>query len=49
MTNAIYWTNDGGLTWKIEDNIEFDHLSSFFDKNVGYSVGYNKTFKITIK
>jgi len=49
MTKAIYWTNDGGLTWKIEDNIEFDYVSSFFDKNVGYSMTYNKIFKITIK
>ena len=48
-TNAIYWTDDGGLTWKIKDNIEFNSMSSFFDKNVGYSIVYNKTFKITIK
>jgi len=48
-TKAIYWTNDGGLTWKMEDNIEFDNVSSFFDKNVGYSVTYNKTFKIRMK
>jgi photosystem II stability/assembly factor-like uncharacterized protein len=49
MTKAIYWTNDGGLTWKIEDNIEFDYVSSFFNKNIGYSVVYGKTYKITIK
>ena len=34
MTKAIYWINDGGLTWKIEDNIEFDSVSSFFNRNV---------------
>lgn len=45
----ILKTTDGGLTWETEDNIEFNYLSSFFNKNTGYTVTHSKIFKITIK
>ena len=48
-TSAIYRTNNGGITWEMEDDIDFGSVASFFDKNDGYSVTLNKTFKISYK
>lgn len=48
-THALYSTQDGGLTWNMEDNIEFASVTCFYENNTGYAVVPNKTFKITIK
>ena len=48
-TKAIYWTNNGGLTWKMEDDIEFGYSTSFYNKNEGYSIANGKTYKIICK
>jgi len=48
-TSAIYRTSDGGLTWGKEDNIEFGSVTSFFSEKVGYSLGVDSLYKITIE
>ncbi len=46
-TRALFRTKDGGTTWEMEDNIEFDYFTSFYDNFNGYSIVPNKTFKIS--
>ena len=48
-TKAVYSTSDGGKTWKKKDNIELGYSTSFFDKDNGYSIVPNKTFKILMR
>lgn len=48
-SEALYFTCDGGLTWKEEDNIAFGSATSFYSKTKGFSIVKNMTFKITIE
>jgi photosystem II stability/assembly factor-like uncharacterized protein len=48
-TSAIYRTSDGGVTWAKEDNVKFGSVTSFFSKKIGYSVGNDSIYKITME
>ncbi len=48
-TSAIYSTSDGGLTWKMEDDINFSSIASFPSDKSGYSLGMNSIYKITLE
>jgi photosystem II stability/assembly factor-like uncharacterized protein len=48
-TSAIYSTSDGGVTWKMEDNINFGSVASFPSGRSGYALGMNSIYKITFE
>ena len=48
-TSAIYSTSDGGITWKMEDNINFGSVASFPSGRSGYALGLNSIYNITFE
>ena len=48
-TKALYRTSNGGQTWEMEDDIDFNSKVSFYSSFEGYSIVPNKIFKISFK
>jgi len=48
-TKALFYTKDGGVTWKMDDTFDFSSIVNFPASTIGFSIGTKSTVKIQLK